>query len=61
MLKIGHETLYTLTETLDRVRTHLIAHNVDPEGQAVYASVLAVALAESPDFILGAIRPREET
>jgi len=62
MLTIGHETLYTKTEILATVRTHITTERVSEEWQAYYAAMLAVALSESPDFIMGAIRPgqREE-
>ena len=59
MLKIGSEVLYTKTELLDNIRTHIATKGVGDEGQAVFAACLATALQEDVDYIFGAIRKRE--
>ena len=61
MLRIGTETLYTKSELLANVRAYLTEHAAREEVQKLFpndiALILAVALNESEDFIIGAIRP----
>ena len=57
MLRIGTETLYTKTEILMAVRDHIARVGLVAEWYAVYAVLLAVALSESEDYVMGAIRP----